>query len=95
MRSGYYSDKYFVRSREVLLYHCMDPVVTMQVFQKKDAFVAGTDEAIGILKLCLTEGYSFSDLDALSLHDGDRAEPWETVMRIEEPYAAFSHLETL
>ena len=95
MRSGYYSDKYFVRAREVLLHHCMDPVVTMQVFQKKDAFVAGTDEAIGILKLCLTEGYSFSDLEVLSLNDGDRAEPWETVMRIEGPYAAFSHLETL
>ena len=65
MRSGYYSDKYFVRAREVLLHHGRDPVVTMQVFQKQDAFVAGTDEAIAILK------------------------------RIEGPYAAFSHLETL
>ena len=46
MRSGYYSDKYFVRAREVLLHHGRDPVVTMQVFQKQDAFVAGTDEAI-------------------------------------------------
>jgi nicotinate phosphoribosyltransferase len=95
MRRGYYSDKYFVRAREVLLHHGMNPVVTMQVFQKKEAFVAGTDEAIGILKLCLSEGYSFSDLDVLALHDGDRADPWDTVMRIEGPYAAFSHLETL
>jgi nicotinate phosphoribosyltransferase len=95
MRSGYYSDKYFVRAREVLLHHRMNPVVTMQIFQKKDAFVAGTDEAIAILKLCLSEGYSFSDLEVLSLRDGDRAEPWETVMRVEGPYAAFSHLETL
>jgi len=80
MRAGYYSDKYFVRAREVLANSGLDPVVTMQVFQKTEAFVAGTDEAIAILKLCLTDGYSFSDLEVSSLHDGDRARPWETVM---------------
>ena len=95
MRAGYYSDKYFVRAREVLANSGLDPVVTMQVFQKTEAFVAGTDEAIAILKLCLTDGYSFSDLEVSSLHDGDRARPWETVMHITGPYAAFSHLETL
>ncbi len=95
MRSGYYSDKYFVRAREVLRHHGMEPVVTMQVFQKRDAFVAGTDEAIAILKLCLSDGYSFSDLEVRSLRDGDRADPWETVMHITGPYAAFAHLETL
>ena len=95
MRSGYYSDKYFVRAREVLLHHGRNPVVTMQVFQKQDVFVAGTDEAVAILKLCLTEGYDFEDLEVLALRDGDRAEPWETVMHITGPYAAFAHLETL
>src|SRR5690606_9828040 len=30
MREGYYSDKYFVRAREVLEHHRRDPVVTMQ-----------------------------------------------------------------
>lgn len=95
MRAGYYSDKYFVRAREVLQKSGRDPVVTMQVFQKREAFVAGTDEAIAILKLCLTEGYSFDDLEVLSLRDGDRARPWETVMHITGPYAAFAHLETL
>src|SRR5690606_15888176 len=44
MRSGYYSDKYFVRARDVLEARGRDPVVTMQVFQKKEAIVAGTDE---------------------------------------------------
>lgn len=95
MRSGYYSDKYFVRAREVLAHHERDPTVTMQVFQKRDAFVAGTDEAVAILKLCLTEGYSFSDLDVRALRDGDRADPWETVMHVTGPYRAFAHLETL
>lgn len=95
MRAGYYSDKYFVRSREVLQFHGRDPVVTVQAFQKRNAWVAGTDEAIAILKLCLTEGYSFDDLEVFSLRDGDQVKPWEPVMHITGPYAAFSHLETL
>ena len=95
MRSGYYSDKYFVRARDLMLARGPGPTVTMQVFQKRDAVVAGTDEAIGILKLCLTEGYEFGDLDVRALRDGDRALPWETVMFIAGPYPAFVHLETL
>lgn len=95
MRSGYYTDKYFVRARDLLLSRGGGPSVTMQIFQKHDAVVAGTDEAIGILKLCLTEGYDFGDLDVRSLRDGDRVGPWETVMFITGPYPAFVHLETL
>ena len=95
MRGGYYSDKYFVRTREVLLADGRDPVVTMQVFQKRHASVAGTDEAIAILQLCLTEGYGWGDLEVQALRDGDRVEPWESVMHITGPYAAFAHLETL
>jgi nicotinate phosphoribosyltransferase len=95
MRNGYYSDKYFARAREVLLQDGHDPVVTMQVFQGNHAWVAGTDEAVAILKLCLTEGYRWEELEVHALRDGDRAEPWETVMHIRGPYAAFAHLETL
>ena len=95
MRSGYYSDKYFVRAREMLLAQGRGPSVTIQVFQKQDAVVAGTDEAIAILKLCLTEGYDFSELEVRALRDGDRARSWETVMLITGPYPAFAHLETL
>jgi nicotinate phosphoribosyltransferase len=95
MRRGYYSDKYFVRAREVLRADGHDPVVTMQVFQKKHGWLGGIDEAIAILKLCLTEGYEWPDLQVLALHDGDRIHPWEPVLEINGPYAAFSHLETL
>jgi nicotinate phosphoribosyltransferase len=95
MRSGYYSDKYFTRTREVLLADGESPVVTMQVFQKKHAWLGGMDEAIAILKLCLSEGYSWEDLEVHALHDGDKIEPWETVLLITGPYAAFAHLETL
>lgn len=92
MRSGYYSDKYFVRAREILLADRAHPRVTMQVFGKSHAFLGGVDEAIAILKLCAIE---WSQLTVHALHDGDEVVPWETVMLIEGPYDAFAHLETL
>lgn len=92
MRDGYYSDKYFVRSREILLADRYRPHVTMQVFGKQDAFLGGIDEAIAILKLCAVD---WSELVVHALYDGDRIAPWETVMLIEGPYDAFAHLETL
>jgi nicotinate phosphoribosyltransferase len=94
LRQGYYSDKYFVRTREVLLRSGHDPRVTMQVFQKQQACVGGVDEAIAFLKLCLTDGYSWRDLEVLALRDGDFVEPRETVMLVTGPFAAFAHLET-
>jgi nicotinate phosphoribosyltransferase len=92
MRSGYYSDKYFVRAREVLRADAHRPRVTMQVFGKQHAFLGGIDEAIAILKLCALE---WPELEVRALHDGDEIEPWETVLTIEGPYDAFAHLETL
>jgi nicotinate phosphoribosyltransferase len=92
MRAGYYSDKYFVRAREILLADQYRPHVTMQVFGKSHAFLGGVDEAIAILKLCSIE---WPELEVQALHDGDEVEPWETVLLIEGPYDAFAHLETL
>lgn len=92
MRAGYYSDKYFVRAREILLADRHRPRLTMQVFGKTHAFLGGVDEAIAILKLCSIE---WPELEVHALHDGDEVEPWETVLLIEGPYDAFAHLETL
>src|SRR3954451_24120295 len=92
MRAGYYSDKYFVRSRDILLAEGYRPRVTMQVFGKQQAFLGGIDEAIAILKLCAVD---WSELEVHALYDGDAIAPWETVMLIEGPYDAFAHLETL
>jgi nicotinate phosphoribosyltransferase len=50
------------------------------------------DEALAILKLCS------DDWEALTVHalfDGDRLEPYETVMTIEGEYTLFAHLETV
>jgi nicotinate phosphoribosyltransferase len=95
MRAGYYSDKYFVRTRDLLLGANRSPRVTLQVFQKQTAFLGGVDEAIAVLKLCLTEGYRWEDLEVDALRDGDRVEPYETAMLIAGPYVAFAHLETV
>lgn len=95
MRDGYYTDKYFLYTRDVLLKEGHRHTVTMQVFQKRRAYLGGVDEAIAILKLCLTDGFAWSDLEVHALRDGDLVEPWETCMLITGPYAAFVHLETL
>jgi nicotinate phosphoribosyltransferase len=92
MRAGYYSDKYFVRSRDILLAEGYRPRVTMQVFGKQSAFLGGIDEAVAILKKCAVE---WSELKVWALYDGDEVQPWETVLLIEGPYDAFAHLETL
>jgi nicotinate phosphoribosyltransferase len=92
MRAGYYSDKYFVRARDILVAEGYRPRVTMQVFGKQHAFLGGVDEAIAILKLCAIE---WSELEVHALYDGDEVAPWETVLLIEGPYDAFAHLETL
>jgi nicotinate phosphoribosyltransferase len=92
MRAGYYTDAYFNHARETLLADGRRPRVVMQVFQKKHAYLGGMDETIAILKLC---SHDWDDLTAHALYDGDRIEPWETVMTIEGDYTAFGHLETL
>ena len=92
MSAGYYSDKYFQRTREVLEADDHHPDVLMQVFCKARGYLGGIDEAIAILKLC---SLSWDDLEVDALYDGDSVAPWETVMTIRGPYDLFAHLETL
>ena len=92
MREGYYTDAYFNHARSTLFEDARRPRVVMQVFQKKDAQLGGMDEAIAILKLCSEE---WDDLTVHALYDGDRIEPYESVMTIEGDYTSFAHLETL
>ena len=92
MREGYYSDKYFVRARELLRKDRHRPRVTMQVFGKAHASLGGIDEAIAILKLCAER---WDELVVHALYDGEEIDPWETVLTIEGPYDAFANLETV
>jgi nicotinate phosphoribosyltransferase len=91
LRAGYYADAYFNHARATLLHDERRPRVVMQVFQKEACYLGGMDEALAILRL------GAEDWDALTvhaLHDGDRLEPWETVLTIEGDYTLFAHLET-
>ncbi|MES2123536.1 MAG: quinolinate phosphoribosyl transferase [Gemmatimonadota bacterium] len=92
MRAGYYSDKYFLRARDILRADHASPHVTLQVFGKADALLGGIDEAIAILKLCSDD---YDALTVRALYDGDTISPWEVVLEIEGPYDHFAHLETL
>jgi len=52
IRRGYYSAVYFWREKQILEDLDYQKEVLMQVFQKRDAVLCGTDEAIAVLKLC-------------------------------------------
>lgn len=103
IRSGYYTDAYFNRSKELLDATGEETTVTMQVFQKQEAMLAGIDEALAVLRLCAGrpgagEGEwepGWGELAVRALRDGDRISPWESVLHIEGPYSLFAHLETV
>jgi nicotinate phosphoribosyltransferase len=92
MREGYYTDAYFNHARATLLEDGCRPRVVMQVFQKHAAYLGGMDEALAILKLCSED---WDELTVHALYDGDRVEPYESVMTIEGDYTSFAPLETL
>ncbi len=101
MRSGYYSDTYFNRAREILERDRCHPHVRMQVFQRNHSVLCGIDEALAILKLCSGRKRpggdwedGWSSLAVRALYDGDAIGPFETVLTIEGDYALFAHLET-
>ncbi len=92
IREGFYSDVYFRRTRELLRAAGRTPHVLMQVSAKQAGWISGIDEAVAILKLC-SDGWS--DLVVHALFEGDRVEPWDTVLTIEGRYDLFAHLETV
>jgi len=92
IRSGFYTDTYFMRSREILRAENRSPKVLLQVSGKAAGYLSGIDESIAVLKLCA------DDWSALSVHalvEGDIYDDWETVLTSEGPYDTFIHLETI
>src|ERR1700694_2314740 len=100
IREGYYSDAYFVYTKDLLEAENRHPRVRMQVFQKHNSLLGGIDEAIAVLKLC--SGHrahdgswipGWDELDVRALHEGDRIAPLETVLTIEGDSSLLAHLE--
>jgi len=92
IRAGEFSDVYFNRARAALRTAERSARVTWQVSVKKAGWLGGIDEAVALLKLCADD---FAALDVQALYEGDRVEPWDTVLLVEGEYDNFAHLETL
>ena len=102
LRAGYYSDAYFVSTKQLLEAEGRHPRVLMQVFQKHHSLLGGIDEAIAVLEV--GSGHvgedgvwlpGWDNLEVHALYEGDEIEPFEPVMTIEGDYAEFAHLETV
>jgi len=89
-----FTDKYFLRSRQILEREGLNPTVTMQVFFRDGpGVVAGVDAVVNLID-------GFSPLAAhggkvFALPEGSRFSPLEPVMHIEGPIQDFIELETI
>ena len=92
IKAGYYTDAYFMRTAEILNQDNNHPQVLMQIFTREPMIVCGIDEVIALLKTC---SHNPEKIKIRALHDGDKIEPWETLMTIEGDLADFAHLETI
>jgi nicotinate phosphoribosyltransferase len=92
IKAGYFTDKYLDRARDALRAAGRSPRVLVQVASPAGGHVGGVDEAIALLKVGVDD---WGALEVSALYEGDRFEPWDTVLSIEGPYEAFAHLETL
>ena len=52
IKTGYYSDAYFLRTEEILNADNHHPKVLMQVFQRETQILCGIDEVIALIKTC-------------------------------------------
>ncbi|UJL45099.1 nicotinate phosphoribosyltransferase [Virgibacillus sp. NKC19-16] len=90
IKEGWFSAVYFLKTKEIVEKKLGSNHVTMQFFQKSDAVLCGTDEAIALL-------HTFADtpetLDIHSLKDGDKISPYESVLTISGAYQQFGFLE--
>jgi nicotinate phosphoribosyltransferase len=128
MRTGWYSDAYFINVRNILAelaargyrfrgasaaldelgvdprhVETGDMAAEMQFFTKREPFsiVAGTDNAIAMLKLCAgffdKSGAFVATWDSLevdAVQDGTKLAPWAPAMRVRGRYRDFAILET-
>lgn len=90
IKEGWFSAVYFLKTKEIVEESLPENYVTMQFFQKQHAVLCGSDEAIALI-------HTFADhpeeLEIHSLKDGDKIEPFESVLTVTGPYQYFGYLE--
>ena len=99
IRTGWLSDRYFLRTAATLRHAGRDPVATMQVFAKQRGVLAGIYEAVRLFQTQLAPGYDPRELEVQTLLEGDDvnregSDAWEPVMHVTGCYRGFAHLET-
>src|SRR5699024_7905036 len=90
IKEGWFSAVYFLKTKEIVEKKLPHNIVTMQFFQKKEAVLCGTDEVIALLH---TFAENPEELEILSLKDGDKVKPFESVLTVTGPYQYFGYLE--
>ena len=91
--SGESADVYFARADRILEREGLDPIVTMEVFARRDAVLCGIDEVKNLLAHAL-ENADPAEATVEALDDGDAIAPKEIVLRITARYRAFGLYET-
>lgn len=87
-----YTDKYFLRSNEILKKEGLNPRVTMRVFARGEGKVAGLDEAVDVIK-------KYTDLKAIAgevwVTKQDTYKTKDPLMIIKAPIQSIIELETM
>lgn len=87
--TGDNADVYFLRTKEILEAEGVNPRVSMEVFTRKHAVLAGMNEVLALLSRVLPP-----DAETWALPEGSKIEPGEVVLRITGPYQSFAIYET-
>jgi nicotinate phosphoribosyltransferase len=91
--SGESADVYFARAEAVLAREGLDPLVTMEVFTRREAVLCGIDEAKNLIAHVLGD-CDPTETSVEALDDGDAISPREIVLRIRARYRRFGLYET-
>src|SRR5689334_11289012 len=91
--TGESADVYFARADRILQREGLDPVVTMEVFARRDAMLCGIDEVKNLLAHVLGSSDP-GEVVVEALSDRDAIAPKEIVLRITARYRAFGLYET-
>lgn len=90
IKEGWFSAVYFLKTKEIAEKKLPNNHVMMQFFQKENAVLCGTDEAIALVH---TFAVDPEKLKIHSLKDGDKIRAYETVLTVAGPYQSFGFLE--
>lgn len=92
IKDGFYSAKYFLKTRKIVTNEMPGHIVKMQFFQrKKNVMLCGINEVISIFKKIINN----KKIDLYALKDGDIITKNEPVLKIIGKYEDFGFLESI